>query len=231
MRLAEEIKLLHVVSAANQLCGPDGVLIHAKKKKKKHKHKHHGQIINPTNYNEDEVDDLDGMLADSFNGHRAGKKPHTASYIDALADALSMSWYKGYDASLDSDSAVPVSKHKKAWRAAQARALEISRTTHKTSRKLLKADSDYVTDPMRAKRAAKYEASRAFFAGFHEANKGSGKLKSWVAMSDNPCQECEDADGEDPIDIDDSFEANGLITPPGHLNCECNLIMHSGEDE
>lgn len=227
MRLADEIKL----ATSLALLGPDGQPIYAakKKKKKKHKHKRSGNIVNPSDYTEDEVDDLNSMMADSFDGHKAGKKPHAASYIDNLADALAMSWYKGYDAG--SDGVVPTSKHKKAYRAAQARALEISRSTHKTSRKLMKAGSDYVTDPMRAKRAAKYEASKAFFNGFQSANKGSGKLKSWVAASDNPCDECDEADGEDPIDIDDSFQANGLDTPPGHLNCSCYILLHSGDDD
>jgi hypothetical protein len=227
MRLVDEIRL----ATSLQLLGPDGLPIYAAKKRKKKKQKPEGDVIDPSHYNEDEVDDLSGLLADSFDDHkfRPHKKQHQPSYIDSLSDGLSMSWYKGYDAGLGGDDTVPVQKHKRAWKRAQARALELSRTTHKTSKKLIKSGSDYVNNPLRAKRIAKYESALAFFLGFKSANQGSGKLKSWVAQSDNPCPVCEEAEGEDPIDMDDAFAANDLTNPPGHLNCQCILLLHHGD--
>jgi hypothetical protein len=204
----------------NPLLDQYGNPVTKKPKKKRH------VLYNPRDYDEDEVDDLKDLLGDSFDTIKKHpqKKKHAVAFLLAVAAALALSRLKGYEAGDAEEEIVPL-YHKKAKREALARALEISRTTDKTTGKLVKSDSDYATDPKRAERIAKYESAKAFYAGLKDAHKGSHIRKSWVVQSDNPCDECEEAEDEGRINFDDVFD-HGQGAPPLHLNCQCMLMLH-----
>ena len=109
--------------------------------------------------------------------------------------------------------------------AAEKRAALVGKLMHKSSKHMLKQDSDFALSGDRAMRAAKYEASRAFFNGMKQGFKGSkvGWGKQWMlAVGHDVDDTCDDAEDDGVIPMGDVF-ANSFDFPPAHLNCECWL--------
>ena len=93
------------------------------------------------------------------------------------------------------------------------------RTTKRRYRS--KPDSDFTFSEGRALAAAKYEASRAYYRGVRDGFEGSSDFeKAWITSSENPCEECMDAEDQGYIDTGDDF-VNGYGWPAAHLNCQC----------
>jgi hypothetical protein len=83
-------------------------------------------------------------------------------------------------------------------------------------------DSDYVLGSDRALRAARFEASRAYYRGVMDAMGGSGFQKAWNTTSEEPCDFCNENEDQGYIDVDEPF-SSGDFYPLAHLNCQCYL--------
>jgi len=114
---------------------------------------------------------------------------------------------------------------------AKQRAELVSGQMLKTSRRWLKANpsSDFALSAARADRAARFEASKAYYSGMHQVLNGQDMMKSWWTTSDAPCEECLENEDEGPIPMEETFPS-GDDAPLLHLSCQCVLsISRTGE--
>lgn len=119
---------------------------------------------------------------------------------------------------------MPALYGRKIQRAAAKRADKVNDLMVKSTKSWLKntPDSDYVLGSDRALRAARFEASRAYYRGVMDAMGGSGFQKAWNTTSDDPCESCESNEDQGYIDVDEPFDSGDFI-PLMHLSCQCYL--------
>ena len=105
---------------------------------------------------------------------------------------------------------------------AKKRARRVGKWMRGTTKRTLKnsPESDFTLSEARALRAAKFEASKAYFQGVADGFKGSGYQKQWITSSDEPCPDCQDNEDQGPIGVDEEFQS-GDAYPLAHLSCGC----------
>jgi len=85
---------------------------------------------------------------------------------------------------------------------------------------------DIVFSKDRAMLTARTETAIAHGQGSRDAAVGSGRNeKMWISQGAT-CEICEGNEGDDWIDIDETF-SSGDDTIPAHPNCECNVRYRS----
>lgn len=173
---------------------------------------------------------VDSRLQDGVALSKAVNGLKIKSSMDVL---ISASRLKGFQqASTISGAMMPVDYGKEIAAAAADRATEVDKMMARTTKRRLNNDLDneYVLSAERSLAASAYESAKGYYQGVSDALAGYGDvglLKQWFTTSDNPCPECEDAEDDGPIDVDDTF-SNGLDYPLAHLNCQC--FVSSGYD-
>ena len=184
-------------------------------------------IFNAYDHVGDQVDDLTNLFSDTFDDWDSrlnkGKKLGKSSSIeDDLVDPLVESRVSGYKlAQTYLGNSINEKKYRqRAVDKSSKRASNLNDMLVQSTKNMNDNDDDFATSPSRAIRASRYENARAFYKGLKDGLAGSGKLKRWITTSDNPCEGCEDAEEEEYIPVDDTFE-NGLFGPLLHLNCQC----------
>jgi len=167
-------------------------------------------------------DDIDTSL----DKGRSIKKAVSGDDIHAIMKRMiHSSRLSGFQhASKHTKKSMPVLYGRKIQRSASKRAGKVNDLMVGSTKQWLKntPDSDYVLGSDRALRAARFEASRAYFRGVMDAMGGTGFQKAWNTTSEEPCHDCEDNEDQNYIDVDEPFQS-GDFYPLAHLSCGCYL--------
>lgn len=169
-------------------------------------------------------DDVDDSLDDGEPITKAVKGRKVEASMNTL---IAVAMILGFQhASKLSKKTMPALYGKEVRQKAEKRSSKVQKLMTRTTKKNLKKnpENEYALSPERAARAAKYEATKAYYSGMQDALAGSGLQKAWITTSDNPCDACLDNEDDDFIDVDDDF-TSGDAYPPEHINCQCHILI------
>lgn len=169
---------------------------------------------------------FDAVSAASSKGHKAKKAVQVAGDLNvALKRAIVSARLSGFaHGAKHSRKALPATYGSEVSALAAKRAKKINREMKLVTKKGLANSSDFALSKERAIRAAKYEAGKAYFKGVSDSFKGTGYGKAWLTSSETPCDDCQDNEDDDVIEVGTKF-SSGHMYPPIHPNCQCYMAM------
>ena len=185
------------------------------------------QIDNATN----DISDSFGDIGDAYNDGVTPKKAvqKASSFTHALERLIGISMLYGFmDASRLTDAKIGAYTHL-IRKMSSERAVVVQDMMNATTIKMLQRSGadGHVLSETRARNAARYEASSAYFDGMGLSLTGHTHelMKAWVCLGDSPCDDiCLSNEDEDLIPMDEYFQS-GHYAPLGHPSCQCVLAV------